>query len=266
MNEYYDNSLKTFSGFTDVKCTISSPMSLTTDMTFKKLTILTGLNNSGKSLIQKLLWATHTFFNMKLVEKITGIKDNDKTDNEIFKFILDNTFSEQNFTGEFEWHQRDDLLKVSFYSIKYTILNGIITDLNMSWPDDAQPGGKATYLSKDARDFNNIERYLKTKKMLNITDITSWSNLEALSEWYKLYDIFAIETSLVKFEKTNEMLNMLKILGGGDQILNGLDLVNIKVDQPAGKLYYINSKNEEKSLSSLGAGEQSIIMMLMSAL
>ena len=258
------SKIKTFSGFTDVKCTISSPMSLTTDMTFKKLTILTGLNNSGKSLIQKLLWATHTFFNMKLVEKITGIKDNDKTDNEIFKFILDNTFSEQNFTGEFEWHQRDDLLKVSFYSIKYTILNGIITDLNMSWPDDAQPGGKATYLSKDARDFNNIERYLKTKKMLNITDITSWSNLEALSEWYKLYDIFAIETSLVKFEKTN---NLLQLLGNTkDSLLGDLDLVNIKVDQPAGKLYYINSKNEEKSLSSLGAGEQSIIMMLMSAL
>ena len=103
---------------------------------------------------------------------------------------------------------------------------------------------------------------------LNLTHlsfITSGSNLEALSEWYKLYDIFAIETSLVKFEKTHEMLNMLKMFGDG-QILNGLDLVNIKVDQPAGKLYYINSKNEEKSLSSLGAGEQSIIMMLVSSI
>ena len=45
--------------------------------------------------------------NMVVTFKITGIKDNDKTDNEIFKFILDNTFSEQNFTGEFEWHQRE---------------------------------------------------------------------------------------------------------------------------------------------------------------
>ena len=260
----FEDKIRVFTGFTDTKFEMTHPTEMSTNMNFNKLTVICGMNGAGKSLVQKLMWASHTFLNMKLVEKVTGIKDTEKDDTTVLQYILDNTFDEQNFNGEFEWHMRDELLKVSFYVLQYKLTDGKVSDIHMSYPEDAQPGGGATFLSKDARCFGNIERYLKTKKMLNITELTGWKDLEALGDWFKLFDIFAIEQFLAKFDKAAPLIQMLKSFGGTDELLK-IDLVDLKADSSTGKLYYINSKSEQKSLTTLGAGEQSIIMMLLSA-
>lgn len=265
MEKTFEDAIKQFSGFTHTKINMIKPMPMNTGLEYNRLTLMTGLNGTGKTLLNKLMWASYTFFNMKLVEKVTGIKDTEKSDTEVFQYIMDNTFDDQDFEGEFEYAMRDELLKVAFYSFKFEINDGKVSNLDFSWPDDAMYGGSATYLSKEARDFGFVERYLKMKKMMGIENLTGWADLEKLGEWFKLYDIFAVEQNLPKFEKAGEMLKMITAMGGGKELMGGMDLVDIKVDKEAGRLYYINSKNEQKGLTTLGAGEQSIVMMLMSA-
>lgn len=267
METTFEDTIKQFSGFTQAKLAITAPLGLDTDMEFKRLTLICGMNDTGKSFLTKLNWATATFFNMKIVEKVTGISDPDKSDEEVFQFILDNTFSDNNITGAADFNSRDEILKVAYYNIRFEMKDGKLTWLKFSFPEDAQPMGAITYLSKEAREFANIERYLKTKKMLGIDAPSSWKDLEALTEWYKLYDVFAIEGLIPKFEKANIMLDMVRKMGSGDMI-SEIGVEKVEFDKEAGKLWYYKPNDERKTkraISSLGAGSQSMLLMIMSA-
>jgi len=267
METTFEDGIAKFKGFTDTKIDIKNPFPFSTDMSLKPLTLIAGMNNTGKSFMNKLLWASSTFFNMKLIEKVTGVKDTEKSDMEVFQYILDNTFTANDITGELEYFSRDDVLKVAYYKFTYTMVDGKLTELDFEFPKEAEPMGAITYLSKEAREFANIERYLKTKKMLGIEELSGWDNLEALGEWYKLYDVFAIEGLLPKFENANKILDMVKSMGSGEMI-EEIGVRKLEFDKEAGKLWYYNPKDEntKRSVSTLGAGSQSMLLMLMSAM
>jgi hypothetical protein len=209
------------------------------------------------------MWASATFFNMKLIEKVTGLKDTEKSDTEIFQFILDNTFDDNNITGDIAYHSRDELLKVSYYTIKFSMVDGKLTELDFSWPEDGQPMGSITYLSKEARDFGFIDRYLKTKKILGIEDLNSWENLEKLGEWFKLYDVFAIESSIPKFEKANDIIKIAASMS--PDIVEEMGLKSIEFDKETGELNYYDLNDVKRNIKTLGAGSQSMLMMIVSA-
>lgn len=260
-----DEKISRFSGFSEIKCNITKPIHMSSlDMKFKPLTLITGLNNSGKSFLNKLMWASTTFFNMKLVEKVTGLKDTAKSDIEIFQFILDKTFIDNDIEGTIEYRSRDELLNVAFYSLLFTMENGKLTNLDFSWPDDAQPMGQITYLSKDARDFNFIDRYTKTKKILGITTIESWDNIEKLAEWFRLYDIFAIETTIPKFKMVKSILDTASKVS--KELVDEIGIKDIEFDDSDGSLNYYDENNNKRNIRSLGAGSQSILMMILSSI
>ena len=271
--ETMNDKISQFSGFTETKLTLTSPVQFDTKLEYKRLTLMTGMNNTGKSFLNKLMWASATFFNMKLIEKVIGIKDSEKSDEEIFQYILDNTFDGNNINGAVEFNARDEILKVAYYNIRFEMKDGKIDWLKFSWPEDAQPMGAITYLSKDARDFTNIERYLKTKKLLGITEIDNWESIEKICEMYKLYDVFAIEQLLIKFESANKYLTALQALAGinggsagADELMSGMDIKSINYDKENMKVEYQNSKGQTMPISSMGLGSQSILTMLMSSI
>jgi len=259
METTMEDTLLDFSGFTEGDIELTNPMKLTAKLDYKRLTLLAGENDSGKSLTNKLIWASTFFFNMKLIQHVTGLTE-DKSDEEVFKYILDNTFDDQKFNGSIVYSTREDLLKVAFYKIRFNLVNGEVTDLFVDFPIDAQPMGSIIYLSKEARDFSNIEKYLKIKKMIGVDEIDTWESLEKLGEFNKLYDIISIESLLVKFQDVKPLLKLIS-QSGGDELL-GDDLVDIEFDKNKSELYYTTSTNEKKRLSTLGAGTQSIIFIL----
>jgi len=263
MEKIMEDKILDFNGFTEGYLSLTSPFPFKAKVEMKQFTIMTGMNNTGKSFYNKIMWATTFFFNLKIIEKSLNFKE-EKSDIEMFQYILDNTFMEQNFNGEFQFSARDELLNVAFSTVRYTLENGKLTDLYFDFPKETKPMGSVIYLSKEARDFGNIENYLKIKKMLGVDEIDSWNNLEKLGEFNKLYDIIAIENLLEKLKNINPMLEMIKSLDD-DELLGETDLVGIEYNKDTSEIFYITSKEEKKRLGALGAGTQSIILMLLSA-
>lgn len=256
-------SLDNFTGFTQMKLNITAPKPFDIELEYKNLTLMCGMNDTGKSFCNKLMWVSTFFFNLKLVEYSTGVKDESKTDEEMFQFMLDRTFDDQDINGEVVFHSRDDLLQVSFFSIKYTVDNGKVISVDCHYPEHAKPSGAPTYLSKESRDFGAIGRYMKVKKMMGITDITSMEDIEKLTEFHKLYDVFAFEGMIQKLENINPILDVMKSVGG--ELIEELGLQSIEFDKTNGTMNYYDLKNEKHSLTSLGSGSQSMLIMIMSA-
>ena len=253
-----------FSGFTESDIKLTDPFPIEAKMKAKALTIVSGTNNVGKSLTNKLIWLSTTFINMKITQACEQVTEN-KSDIEMLQFLLDNTFDAPDFNGEVLFTTREQLLNVAFFSIGYSLVDGKIMDLKIDFPDDAKPMGAIIYLSKDARDFSNIEKYLKLKKLLQISDLDSWENLEKLGDMYKIYDIISIENLLNKIDNINPVLKMLK-QSNTEDLLGGMDLVSIEYDKNKSELYYVSSNNTKKRLSTVGLGTQSILTMLINAI
>lgn len=252
-----------FNGFTHVKIDLKQPIVLEADMEMKSFNIMVGPNNAGKSLCNKLNWATTLFFTSKLIADATGFKD-DKTDEDTFQFIMDTTFDEQCFEGNFEFYVRDEVIKAPFYFIKFNINKGKVTNISMDYPDNVIPCGTPIYLSTFSRDFSTMELYLKTKKMMGIDNMTSLKDMEKLTEWFKLYDISAFESILNKINTTD---NISKALSSVRTILDTtFELTSIEIDTEECKIYGMGNNKKMKRMSSFGAGEQSIIVMMLASL
>jgi hypothetical protein len=261
----FDDKIRTFNGFTHVKVKMDTPITMDTALEFKSLNLICGMNGAGKSLMNKLTWVAGIFLAGKIAEKVHNISDTKDT-KESFQFILNKTFDNQDFNGEFEYHLRDELLSVSFYNVKFQVENGKVTELSWSFPDDVAPCGSVTYLSTYVRDFSNIERYLKIKNMMNIESIRSWDDIEKLCDMFKIYDVLALESIIPKFENAGALLKSIKDTGISAGLMDDFDLVDLEVDKKKGEIYYHNNKNDKIRISTLGAGDQSIIMMLISVL
>jgi len=82
---------------------------------------------------------------------------------------------------------------------------------------------------------------------------------------FKIYDILALEGIIPKFENAGETLTKLKEMGTMG-LMDDFDLVDLEVDRQKGEIYYYDKGNTKHRVSALGAGEQSIIMMLVSVL
>jgi len=260
----FDEEIGEFSGFSEADYNLTEPMKLIAKMEMKALNVICGENNVGKSLTNKLLWASTFFMNLKITQSFNSLPKEQMSDEEILELILNNTFDDQSFEGTINYSSRDEIVKVAFYKLEYRLENGKVCDLVIDFPNKAKPMGPIIYLSKEARDFSNIEKYLKIKKLLNIHEIESWDSITALSDFFKIYDILAIESLLQKFDNASEFITLINQMPGGNELLDD-DLVDIKLDHENSELYYIDKNKNQKRLSTLGAGTQSIILMLLSA-
>jgi len=260
----FDEEIGEFSGFSEADYNLTKPMNLTAKMEMRALNLISGENNVGKSLTNKLLWASTFFMNLKIIQKFNSLPDEEMSDEEILETILNNTFDDQTFEGNITYSSRDEIVKVAFYKLEYRLENGKVYDLVIDFPNKAKPMGPIIYLSKEARDFSNIEKYLKIKKLLNLQEIESWNSITALSDYFKIYDILAIESLLQKFNDAKNLINFINQMPGGNELLDD-ELVDIKMDHEKSELYYIDKNKNQKRLSTLGAGTQSIILMLLSA-
>lgn len=211
------------------------------EINFNKLTLLIGANGTGKTLINVMNWALTTAINIHILTK-NDLKD---TLNEILSKSVDTKF-----TG---------ILRIAFSSNVEMIAeleNGNVLKAEVhNLTDDIIPIN-IKYMSTNMRTFNQINQYIKTKKLL-----TSVANADEIFEIYKFYDIYLVESYLQHLSGKKTI--SVNCGSDFDEKLEAIKFLRLNEDET--EIEYGIEENGGlvfKSTSSLSNGEQSMLNML----
>lgn len=217
-------------------------------MEFNKICIFVGPNGTGKTFVLILNWIVNITANTYIISKNLSIAS------QTLQFLLDKSFTNQDFTGPVEADFEN-------LSLSFELDKGKVNKFNITTSEELRPSGMAVFMSKNTRTYDQVLAYLKTKKMLGLSkhiDLSSVNDIMKLSELYKIYDILFIEklinkiTPVLKFDKdTQEMF----------KTSYDLDVVSLQYDDEKTDITYTDSKNITKSTTMLGAGHQSVLNM-----
>lgn len=243
---------------THVRMNLTDPIVCDYDMDINQLTILTGANGVGKTLLLKIIWCLSTIANHALIVrdmKIPGFNAVEQA-----QYIFDNSFDNQNFDGTIDVDYGN-----SGSSIKVVFELGKILDVKSYFPEEVEPGNTPLFMSKDTRLMSDVVKYLKIKKMFALPAgiPTDMASMGQLLEYNKLYDIIYLEKLLLLIESktTPDVIKRFN-----DQILNfdsSFSIQAVRIDYSKPDLLYIDSKGIERSTQALGAGHQSLFGMVL---
>ena len=241
--------------FTHAKIDMTNPP-MSANLSFEALTLLAGNNGVGKSFVNKLIWSCTFFQSLVQNSKLMGVTVlENKTDLEILQEVFDATFDDQNFQGRITLYSDGSFSSAS--ELIFSIDDGVIQNLSNKF--DGSPVemvGLPTYLSSNVRSFGAIEKYLTIRNLMKVK-IQSLEDALKLKDVFRLYDIFAYETLLAKFNKINEILkNPLT-----KEMLEGIDIESFEVTENS--INILDSKGIRTKATSLGGGHQAILVMLL---
>lgn len=223
-------------------------------MDFNQICFMVGKNGSGKSLILKLNWCLSMIANYYAIKTITGISIDIPKE---FQFIMDNTFDEQNFNGTIEAFFQN-------MTIIAQLENGKVTSIDATFDDDLAISKFPIFMSKETRTFDAFTKYMKTKKLMSVSnDFFTFTSeeLQKITEFYKLYDILFMEMMIKGLNNYTLSDELKKELLENFEIKEVID--RITVDKDACELYGHNdAEGTTIKLTRLSAGEQSLINMI----
>ena len=214
------------------------------DTDLNNLTLLIGQNGSGKSLINIFLWFCN-FLNFCKYNKEIG---------ELPKTLVQEYFSNiitQPISGIIMLHSNERRLNAYNGYIEIVFEKGIVKHVKYNYIAlDSSNFSKPYYLSTTTRLFDEHEKYLKLKTVLDE---------KQLLECFKIYDISFMETvhlickAGLSLEKINEFFTNFK------------NFQRIYLNE-SGRNYYVDYENEKNEIlstkaASLSNGEQSMLMM-----
>ena len=155
-------------------------MKMDFDMEYQAIALLVGMNGSGKSLILKINWVVSTI----MATLINGKKMGHRLDpKETAQYVMDGTFSNQNFHGDITAYFENGTLEMS-------IDDGIVTMAGYD-AGGVEEVPTPIFMSTQTRTFDQIDMYLQMEK--NLTR-------EQLLDSYPLYDMVFIERMKVFFD------------------------------------------------------------------
>jgi len=248
--------------FTNCKFDLEDPVKLNVDMKFSQLTLTAGANGIGKSFLNKMLFSIQTFASSYLLEKTHGIKLNEEFSTEdTLQWILDNTFTNQNFNGEIKFYNIEPITGAPWEHLTFVLTDGKVSELDldfMKYTEAAMP----TYLSTATRQFTALENFVTIKSLLGIEQLETFDDINKLCEHFPLYDVFAIEKIIASFPKIEEIFKTLK--NNGNELFDELpNITYIKVKN--GKIM-VDLDGKETNIITLGAGHQSLLIMFLGAM
>ena len=263
MNTTFEESIKSFKGYTHLNIQMTSPLVLTCGIELKPLSVITGVNASGKSLILKLTWVANFFSTFIIADRCENGETSNEYHVETLQYMLDNSFIAQDFSGTFCFSVRDDILSYALQSLSFDIECGVVTDVLVNIAPTVVEGINATFLSTYARDFSNITMYMKTKKQLGISEV-DYEAIKQLGYMYMIYDITFMELLLFKLR---DPLTVGKIKGSTLNEIEGLErMISVVVDDSICGIYFINDDGNKQLFSTLGKGSQSLFVMMITTL
>lgn len=231
---------------------IDKPIKMEAEIDYNNIAIFVGQNGSGKTLLLKLIWVT-SFISLSFIEARKK-KQNFNT-LELGQFTFDSCFDNQIFNGTIKTYYNNGDLEI-------ILDNGKIQDIIINFDDTIDSASFPIFMSKDLRTFDNIHRYLKLRKTLKINGNLNVNLLEEFKElqgFYKLYDIMYVERLLTQLKHQEyEVTQKFK------DTLSNYDLDKLKIksfgfNEIDSYFYYLNEDDDKINLSTLSAGEQSLI-------
>lgn len=244
----------TIGNITNIIIDLKSPIPLKMDDSdVGKLMVIIGPNGSGKSLLMVLNWFTYTVINLKVLNPSLSESELLEQATAIASRSFDSSLE-----GELLVSFERGRLDLKFVSGTIIACNAQ-TDRNVTIPSSA------IYFSKNTRTFEQVELYLKMRKMLET--MGEKNPLEKLMETYKFYDVqfieMLIQAALNGISLNRDIISMIESYGlkelesscEKDKKISSLKLNKVgfylQIGETEGKIY----------LSKISAGLQSILMM-----
>lgn len=219
----------------NIKFDIDKPMPLKFDIEFKTLTLFTGVNGAGKSLIMKLKWVFETIMSI--------LVHNPPSATETVQYIMDKTFENQDFNGEIEAFFPKGSLKVSFD-------NGKVKHAEYFIDPAVKIITPSLYMSTNTRTFTQINQYLKVEKLIK--------NEEEILGLYRLYDVVFVNSMKKKLENGLKATKDFKDTMSSEFNMK-YDFDTFAIENES--VVFIDKNGKRINLSTLSAGEQSLINM-----
>lgn len=206
------------------------------EIDLNNLTLFTGKNGVGKSLVMKIIWVMGMVGNV-IIKKHTNLKEATQY---IFDKSIPDTETFASLRMEFE---SGASINIGLQAGKVLLVEGAgfekITELQ-----------SCIYMSSEMRTFNSMKGYLTLRKIVGV---------DKTDEHHKLYDILYVEGLIQKMPITfdKEIKEKLKTF-------EGIHIPDSVVFEDNDFLGIFDG--EKKSLSSLGSGDQSILNMTIGSL
>lgn len=221
---------------------IDQPMKMNFDMEFQKLCLLVGMNGSGKSMMLKLHWALETTIVSVIQARKAGQPIETK---EVAQYVMDNTFSDQNFNGSIIAYFINGTLEIA-------LDKGKVVHAGHNIDSEVKDAGVPIFMSANLRKFSEIDKYLKMEKLVGI---------EKMTELYRLYDVVFVQQLKAKLTngyKTPKSFkdSMLKFDG-----MEKHEFESFFIEDDSVK--FVDKSGNKKSISSLSDGEQSLVNMVL---
>lgn len=230
--------IKELGQMTQLNVDIDQPMKLKTDLDMNALNLYVGKNGSGKSLILKMTWALATIMTFK----VNRSKSSDGEMLQVAQYMWDNTFEDNNFNGLVGAIHPGGKISLGFK-------NGKLESMNIDVAESIVNASTPLFLSVTMRTFDEIERFFKLQDKIGI---------DSMPEYYRIYDsVYAhkmkqsFEAGIIVDDKIKDSLKNFE--------LDKYDIVSFGYKNE--KFIFTNSKGEERSMSSLSKGEQSLLNM-----
>lgn len=214
------------------------------DLTMKELMLLVGTNGSGKTFVNKVVFALTNLATIAQVNNVTDMKP-------LANHVINGTFENVDFTGTMSLTY-DNGAKVIVGLNEGEIINAYMLDVQEG---DQFPS--AIYMSSGMRLFSAMEHYLKLRtRLLKDEKMLHEEATKELLEDYKLYDIIALEKLIMSCP-----INL------NQDYLHGFEPAPYKwpltldVSDDRKKFVFNYPDGTQKQSSTLGSGEQALLNM-----
>lgn len=219
------------------------------DIEFRSIALFVGANGVGKTLILKYIWVMGMITCADIVSAQTADLK------EVAQFTFDNCFDDQDFDGTIK-------CKYDKGSVKVTLKEGTITKVKCIIAPEVDTPSPPTFMSKDMRTFDSIKTYLKIRNKIGAIGATQLvpEQMKEMLDFFKLYDITYVERLLIKLKSRvvtpQRFRDFIAGFTGFSTKIHELYYDRVNQD-----IKFVNDKGVEKSLTTLGAGEQSLVNM-----
>jgi len=244
--------MKRLGNISYVKYELTTPNFKVEIKDMREINLLVGENGSGKTLHLVMIWCINTLVDAKYRYKFKS--------EAAFKQMCENVFNYAFVDLKLEGSITAKYNEGLEFNIAFT--EGKVISVTITKDNNVVVNTQTQFLSKQTRTFLDINRYYSIKDTICPSDIRFSSfyepnpELSALLKMYRIYDI-------IFMERFKEVLKSRQDID--KDLLTNFETANLKelkhIQYTGGKLTGFKEDGSEINLESLGAGEQSILVM-----